>query len=79
MSCYEQFGWTPADVAALTLQEAARLAIYFEELGAHNYRQNKKMQSPSSSSSSARSNEVVEMEIKDPFYDDPDWWKDEEE
>jgi hypothetical protein len=75
VSCYEQFGWPPDTVAALSLQEAERLAIYFEELGAHHYRIQHK--SPSSSSSPAYGY-VVDLELKDEHYDDPDWWKDDE-
>lgn len=58
--------------------EAERLAIYFEELGAHQYRQNRKMKSDTSSPSHGE--HTVVQEYKDPGYDDGDaWWEEDDE
>jgi hypothetical protein len=48
LACYEQFHWTPETVKNLTLSEAERLAIYFEESGAYSYRKRKEASTPSS-------------------------------
>lgn len=62
----------------LDLLEATRLSIYFEELAAHHYRERKKLENQPHST--PHSSEVVEFELGNAEeYNDPEWWKDEEE
>jgi hypothetical protein len=42
-------GWTPETVAKLTVDEAMKLAVVFEESWAYEYRERKKAESSSSS------------------------------
>lgn len=64
MSCYEKFGWSPYQVDEILDRgfEAMRLAVYFEEVAAHEYQQMKKYQDNSPSTSN---DEVIEFIIPD--------------
>jgi hypothetical protein len=73
VSCYSEFGWTPDDIPRIPLEEAERLAIYFEELGAYHYRQNKKYARGQDSGGDAWQ---TELELGD---EEPDTWIDIEE
>ena len=70
LACYNEFGWTPDQVRALPESEAALLAIYFEETGAYQYKQNKKLSSQTTSSSRSDGEWETDLILKDPDWDD---------
>lgn len=63
MQCYETFGWSPEQLYQLSDTEASLLSIYFEEVAAHQYRQQKEMTGNTNKPSSAT--EIVEIELGD--------------
>ena len=69
----------------LSLEEAERLAVYFEELSAHQYRERKEQESrmkenQGSSTHTGGGEVATELELGNAEeYDDPYWWKDDDE
>jgi len=76
LACYSEFHWSYQDVELLPADEAELLSIFFEEEGAHQYRERKKHESTSPASNNSQS-ERVELELGgDDEIDasDPEYW-----